>query len=248
MKLPGKIAIVTGSGSGIGRATAKLFAQEGARLVLVDLDEPSVATTADEIKQTGGEALAIKVDVTQPEQVSAMVDEVLGRFGQIDILVNNAGIIRDAMSWRMTDTDWSRVLEVNLTGSFLCCRAAIPSMRSRNYGKIINTSSISALGNPGQVNYSAAKAGIMALTKTLSLELARSGINVNCVAPGSIDTPMVKSMPQHIIDRMVEEKVPLRRMGHPDEVAKLHLFLASDDSSYITGQVIFIDGGVSVGV
>lgn len=248
MKLAGKTAIITGSGSGIGRATAGIFFQEGARVVLADVDELSNARTADEIRKGGGEGLAVKVDITRPEEVHAMVDQALDRFGQIDILINNAGVFRDAVSWKMTDNQWSEVLEVNLTGTFLCCRAVIPAMRARNQGKIVNTSSISALGNPGQANYSAAKAGIMALTKTLALELARSGINVNCVAPGSIDTPMLKGMPKDIVDRMVHERVPLRRMGHPEEVARLHLFLASDDSGYITGQVIFIDGGVSVGV
>lgn len=248
MKLKGKVAIITGGGSGIGEATAKLFAQEGAKVVAADVNGEAAERVAEEIKKEGGEVLAVKVDVSRRQEAENMVAETLSRFGQIDILINNAGLFRDAMSWKMEDEQWNLVIDVNLKGTFLCSRAVIPHMRARNQGKIINTSSISVLGNPGQANYSAAKAGIIALTRTLALELARAGINVNCVAPGSIDTPILKGMPQDIVQRTVEEKVPLRRMGSPEEVAKLHLFLASEDSNYITGQVIFIDGGSSVGV
>lgn len=217
-------------------------------MALADLNELSIARVADEIRTEGGHAIPIRTDVTQPGEVSAMAARALDRFGHLDILINNAGVFRDALSWKMTEEEWDQVLEVNLKGTFLCCRAVIPAQRAQGYGKIVNTSSIGALGNRGQANYSAAKAGIMALTRTLALELASSGINVNCVAPGPIDTPILEGMPQDIIRHMVEERVPLKRMGKPEEVAKLHLFLASDDSSFITGQVIFIDGGVSVGI
>lgn len=247
MKLKDKVAIVTGAASGIGEATARLFAQEGAKVVVADVSEVGIKRVAKEIMDEGGESLAVKVDVSQRQEVENMVAEAIKQFGQIDILINNAGIFRDAMSWKMSDEQWDLVVKVNLTGTFLCSRSVIPHMRAQNQGKIVNTSSISALGNPGQANYSASKAGIIALTKTLALELARGNINVNCVAPGSINTPMTKDMPQDILQKMVEEKVPLRRMGDPRDVAKLHLFLASEDSSYITGQVIFIDGGISVG-
>lgn len=247
MKLKDRVAIVTGAGGGIGEATAKLFAQEGAKVVVADVIEEGIKRVAKEIRDEGGESLAIKADVSQRQQVEDMVAETIKHFGQIDILINNAGIIRDAMSWKMSDEQWDLVVKVNMTGTFLCSRAVIPYMRAQNQGKIVNTSSISALGNAGQANYSASKAGIIALTKTLALELARANVNVNCVAPGSINTPMTKGMPQDVLQRMVEEKVPLRRMGDPRDVAKLHLFLASDDSSYITGQVVFIDGGISVG-
>lgn len=248
MKLDGKAAIVTGAGSGIGRATAMLFAREGASVAVADVNYSSATGVAEEILNGGGQAHAVRVDVTHPQQVSDMLEETLKHFGRADILINNAGVFRDAMSWKMTEQDWDLVLDVNLRGCFLCCRAVIPILRAQGYGKIVNTSSIGALGNPGQANYSAAKAGVMALTRTLALELARSGINVNCVAPGSIDTPILRGMPQEMVQNMVQNKVPLRRMGLPEEVAKLHLFLASDDSAYITGQVIFIDGGVSVGI
>jgi 3-oxoacyl-[acyl-carrier protein] reductase len=248
MKLVDKVAIITGGGSGIGAATARLFAQEGAKVVVADVDEERIHRVAEEVRKGGGEALAHRADVTSREAVEGMVARTLDRFGRVDILINNAGLFRDAMSWKMGDEEWDLVLEVNLKGTFLCCRAVIPTMRAQNYGKIVNTSSIGALGNPGQANYSAAKAGVIALTKTLALELAPARINVNCVAPGSIDTPLLKGMPQDLLQRMVQERVPLRRMGLPEEVAKLHLFLTSDDAAYITGQVIFIDGGVSVGI
>lgn len=248
MKLENRTAIITGAGSGIGRATALLFAQEGARVVVVDVAADAAASVAEEINAREGRAVGIRADVSKADEVQAMVEQSLTHFGRIDILINNAGVIRDNMSWKMSDQDWDKVLDVNLKGTFLCSRAVIPPMRAQGYGKIVNTSSIGALGNAGQANYSAAKAGVMALTKTLSLELARSGVNVNCVAPGSIDTPILKGMPPGMVEKKVLERVPLRRIGLPEDVAKLHLFLASDDSSYITGQVIFIDGGVSVGV
>lgn len=248
MRLKDKVALVTGGGSGIGEATAKLFAQEGARVALVDINAEGVERVAKAIIAEGGQALAIKADVAQRNEVEDAVAKVLNRFGQVDILINNAGIFRDAMSWKMDDRQWDQVISVCLKGTFICSQIVIPHMRLHNYGKIVNTASIAALGNPGQANYSAAKGGIISLTKTLALELARSNINVNCVAPGSIDTPIIKDMPQDILQRVVEDKVPFRRMGTPAEVAKLHLFLASEDSSYITGQIIFIDGGISVGV
>lgn len=248
MKLKERVAIVTGGGSGIGAATCKLFALEGAKVVLADTNLENATKVAGEIQAFGGQALPVRVDVTQSQDISTMVNQTMEHFGRVDVLINNAGVFRDAMSWKMSDQDWDLVQDVNLKGVFLCCRAVIPLMRAQNYGKIVNTSSIGALGNPGQANYSAAKAGVIALTKTLALELARANVNVNCVAPGSIDTPILMDMPQEALERIVHEKVPLRRIGRPEEVAKLHLFLASDDASYITGQVIFIDGGASVGI
>ncbi len=248
MKLDGKVAVITGAAGGIGAATARLFAREGAKLSISDMDEIRLAKIAEEIKGIGAEVIRTKVDVADANSVQAMIDATMHMFGKIDILINNAGIIRDAMSWKMTDDQWDLVVDINLKGTFNCCRAVLPIMRSQNYGKIVNTSSVSSLGNPGQANYSAAKAGISALTKTLALEAARNGININCVAPGFIDTPMTQSMPQEMVQRMIEENVPLRRMGQPEEVARLHLYLVSDDSSFITGQIIFIDGGVSVGI
>lgn len=246
MKLTGKIAIITGAAGGIGAATARLLAQEGARLCISDMDDVHLAKVAEEIQGTGADIIYTKTNVANAESVQAMVDATINKFGRIDILINNAGIIRDTMSWKMTDEQWDLVIDVNLKGTFNCCRAVLPIMRNQNSGKIVNTSSISARGNPGQANYSAAKAGIIALTQTLALEAAKNGININCIAPGFVDTQMTRSMPAGVFQRALE-KVPLRRMGQPEEVAKLHLFLVSDDSSFITGQTIYIDGGISVG-
>lgn len=248
MKLEGKVAIVTGAGSGIGEATAKLFAQEGARVVVLDVNAEGIDRVTKAIGAAGGLALGAKVDVSQSQEVSDMMAKVISEFGRVDILINNAGIFRDAMSWKMTDEQWDQTVDVCLKGSFLCCRAVIPHMRAQSYGKIVNTASIAVLGTPGQANYSAAKAGVVAMTKVLALELGRAGVNVNCVAPGSINTPILQAMPQEILQKGIQEKTPLRRIGQPEEVAKLHLFLVSEDSSYITGQLIFIDGGISVGI
>lgn len=248
MKLKDKAAIITGAAGGIGAATARLFARQGARLSLSDVDEAGLALVAEEIEGSGVEVIHMKVDVADACSVQAMVDATANRFGRIDILINNAGLARDAISWKMTDDQWDLVMDVNLKGTFNCCRAVLPIMRKQGYGKIVNTSSISALGNVGQANYAAAKAGVSALTRTLALEAAGNGINVNSVAPGPIDTPLTQSMPPGMLQKMVEESVPLRRLGQPEEIARLHLYLASDDSSFITGQTIFIDGGASVGI
>lgn len=248
MRLRDKVAIVTGASGGIGQATAVRFANEGAKLVLADVNLQGLEAVARAIREMGGTVAFTKVDVSNPIDVEAMVKLALDQFGRIDILINNAGIIRDKFSWKMTDEQWDLVLDVNLKGTFLCCRAVIPTMRAQNYGKIVNTSSISALGNRGQANYTAAKAGVSALTRTLALELASNNINVNCVAPGAIDTPMVRSMPPEKLATWTEHRIPLGRMGKPSDVASLHVFLASDEADYITGQTIFVDGGISVGL
>jgi len=248
MRLKDKIAIITGAGGGIGKATAERFAREGAKLVIADVNLQALEGVATSIHGMGGTVAFAKVDVTSPAEVEAMTRLALDQFGRIDILINNAGIIRDKFSWNMTDEQWNLVIDVNLKGTFLCCRAVIPSMRAQSYGKIVNTSSISSLGNPGQANYAAAKAGVSALTRTLALEVARYNINVNCVAPGAIDTPMIRSMPPEILNTWLEQKIPLKRLGNPSAVASLHTFLVSDEADYITGQTIFVDGGISVGV
>jgi NAD(P)-dependent dehydrogenase (short-subunit alcohol dehydrogenase family) len=247
MRLENKVAVITGAGGGIGEATAKLFASEGAKIAVVDINIEQAERVAKEIGEAGGEALALKLDVSSREEVEKMVSDVKDKFGRIDVLVNNAGINRDAFAVKMKEENWDSVIDINLKGSFLCSVAVSAIMGEGGGGKIINTSSIGALGNMGQANYAASKAGVIGLTKTLALEFARNKITVNCIAPGATKTPMTAGIPPEIAEKLTK-KIPLRRFAEPDEIAKAHLFLASDDSSYITGQVLFVDGGISVGI
>ena len=255
MKLQDKVAWITGAGSGIGRATAQRFGAEGARLFLTDIETAGLEEAAADLQSAGVAVAVAKGDVSRREDVARMVDQALQVFGQLDVLINNAGINRDALAVKIKDGEvqmlgddrWDPVLDVNLKGTFLCAQAAAVPMIRQKYGRIVNTSSIGALGNVGQANYSASKAGIIGLTKTLALEWARFNIHVNCVAPGATETRMTAGIPDNLRQALVE-KIPLRRLGQPEEIAAAHLFLASDDAGYITGQVLFVDGGISVGV
>ncbi len=247
LRLDGKVAVVTGAANGIGAATARRLASEGARLAVVDLNEEALDQTVRAIAEAGGEAQAFGGDISKAADVARMVQQAKERFGRIDILVNNAGINRDAMAHRLTEENWDAVLDVNLKGSFLCAQAVMPIMREQNDGRIVNTASIAALGNVGQSNYSASKAGLMGLTRTLALEWSRYTIRVNCVAPGGTDTRMTAGIPDNIRETIMQ-RIPLRRFATPDEIAATHAFLVSDDASYITGQTIFVDGGTSVGL
>ena len=247
MRLKDKVALITGGGSGIGAAVARRFAQEGAKIAIGDVDVEGAEKVAAEIKDAGGEALICKADVRKRDEVEAMVDHVLREYGRLDILINNAGVTRDSLCARMSEEDWNFVVDVNLKGTFLCSKAAFRPMRKQRYGKIVNTASVAVRGNVGQVNYSASKAGIIGLTRTLALEFARAGICVNCIAPGFIETPMTEGLPEKVKEEALK-RIPLGRLGKPEEVANLHLFLASPESDYITGQVFFIDGGVSIGI
>lgn len=246
MRLENRVAIVTGGGQGIGRAVCLRFAKEGAAVAVADIAFDAARNMAAEIETAGGKALPIEVNVTDKESVKAMVNACLDKFGKLDILINNAGINRDTFIIRMTEEHWDQVMQVNLKGTFLCSQAVILYMKKNKWGRIVNTASIAALGNIGQANYSASKAGVIAFTKTLALEVAGYNINVNCVAPGATMTPMFES----VQDKMKEfylQKIPLKRFADPDEIAKVHLFLASEEASYITGQTIFVDGGLSIG-
>lgn len=247
MRLENKIAIVTGAGRGIGEGIALRFAEEGARLIINDVNEADANRTVETVQNKGGQAVAVIGSVALRQVAQKMVDEAMREFGTVDILVNNAGIIRDAMLHKMTDEQWDQVIEVNLKSVFLCTQCAARVMREKGYGKIINISSSSSRGNPGQLNYSAAKAGIIGMTKTTAKELGPRGINVNVIAPSFIRTDMIKSMPPEAVERMEKNlavRVPMNRWGLPEDVANLALFLASDESSFITGQLIHCDGGL----
>jgi 3-oxoacyl-[acyl-carrier protein] reductase len=240
-RLDGRVALVTGAARGIGEATARLFAAEGSKVACADVNFDGVHTLASEL---GG--MALGGSVSDPEVAGEWVKAIVERFGALDILINNAGITRDAMSHKMTMEQWDEVLDVNLKGSFVCAQAAMAVMRERGSGAIVNTASVGAFGNIGQANYSASKAGIMGLTATLALEGARFGIRVNAVAPGFVETPMTAAIPEPIREQQIA-RIPLKRTAKPEDIARLHLFLASDDSAYITGQTIVIDGGLTLG-
>jgi 3-oxoacyl-[acyl-carrier protein] reductase len=241
--LEGKSAVVTGAAQGIGRAIAETFIAEGASVVLADINIDAVKSTVEELKSLGARALAVQCDVTSEDSVQSMTEECLSAFGSLDIIVNNAGYTRDATMRNMSLEDFRAVLDVHVQGAWLGTRAAAPIMRERGSGSIINMSSISGkVGNIGQTNYSAAKAGLIGLTKSSAKELARNGIRVNAIQPGLIRTPMTESMRQDIWDQKLAE-IPMGRAGEVSEVASVALFLASQLSSYLTGAVLEVTGG-----
>lgn len=242
MKLTGQVALVTGGGAGIGEATARLLAENGAQVMVGDWNEPSAQATAQRIVAAGGKAAALKMDTSKREDAERAVAETVSKFGRIDILINNAGITRDASALKMEPHQWDQVLAVNLSGVFYCAQAAAKRMREQNYGRIVSASSISAFGNFGQANYSATKAGLVGMTRTLAIEWARYGITVNAIAPGFIQTQMTAAIPEEI-KKDAAKKIPVGRLGEPKDIAQVYLFLASPESSFVTGQLVVVDGG-----
>ena len=244
-ELSGKFALVTGASKGIGRASALRLAEMGVSVAVNYYSSPeSAEETVELLRKTGVDTFAIKADVGKLDEVSGMVDAVINRFGQIDILVNNAGIIDDDLLVRMSTESWERVIDTNLNGTFYCSKAVIRNMIRSRWGRIINIGSVVGLrGNIGQTNYTATKAGMIGFTKSLALETANKGITVNCVAPGYIDTEMVQAVPQEILDKIIKNKIPLGRLGKPEEIAEAVLYLVKDESGFITGTTLNVNGG-----
>ena len=245
-KLTGKIAVVTGAGKGIGRAIAERFLEDDAQgIAILEYDLALAENTAREMDPTGQRVIAVKCNVASQEDVNNAFATVNEKFGRVDILVNNAGITRDAMFHKMTVEQANAVLDVNFYGTFYCCQAVIGGMREREYGKIINISSTSAFGNIGQTNYAASKAAIDGFTRTLALESARKNITVNSIAPGMIETDILKTIPADIMQQKIKS-VPANRLGQPSEIASVASFLACDDSSWVTGNCILACGGLKM--
>jgi len=245
--LKDRVALVTGASQGIGRATALALAQAGARVAVAARNAGKLAEVAAEIAAAGGEAIAVPMDVADAEQVKAGFRQTIAKFGKLDILVNNAAITRDGLAVRMKAEDWDAVLRTNLTGAHFCTQQAMSVMMRARYGRIINVTSVVAeTGNPGQVNYVAAKAGLIGLTRALAVEIASRNITVNAVAPGFIVSPMTDPLPQEVKNGLVA-RVPLGRMGTDAEVAAAIVFLASDEAGYITGAVLDVNGGLRMG-
>jgi len=248
-RLEGRVALVTGAGRGIGAATARRLAADGAAVAVADLDEVQAKDTAEALRTSGGRAIGIGADVASRDQVEAAVECTVAELGRLDILVNNAGVIRDNLLFKMSEADWDTVMNVHLKGAFLCAQAAQKHMVAQRYGKIVNLSSTSALGNRGQANYSAAKAGLQGFTKTLAIELGPFNINVNAIAPGFIATDMTAETARRVgtdfasFQAAIAAQVPLRRIGQPEDIANAVAFLAGDEASYVTGQVLYVSGG-----
>ena len=245
-RLAGKVSIITGGAQGIGLATALKFSREGATVVVCDIRQAAVDAAVAQCQEAGAKALGRVVDVTQREMVDAMVQQVLNQFGRIDVLVNNAGITQDARLQKMTIEQFDRVIDVNLRGVFHCSQAVADAMVKQGGGVILNASSVVGIyGNFGQTNYAATKFGVIGFTKTWSRELGPKGVRVNAVAPGFVATPILSTIPDKVLQEMID-RVPLKRLGQPEDIANVYAFLASDDAAYINGAVLEVSGGMTV--
>jgi len=246
MRLTGKVSIITGAGQGIGRATALKFAKEGAKVAVCDINLEAVQQTVELVQSAGGEAVGFRVDVTDKDSITAMVDGVMAKWGRVDTLVNNAGIVQDAQFKKMSEDQFDRVIDVNLKGVYNCTKAVVDIMLAQNSGCILNASSIVGIyGNFGQTNYAATKFGVIGMVKTWARELGRKGIRANAICPGFVETPILATMPEKVV-RMMEDRVPMGRLAKPEEIANTYAWLASDEASYINGAVIEVSGGVTI--
>jgi 3-oxoacyl-[acyl-carrier protein] reductase len=248
-KLDGRVAFVTGAGRGIGAATGLRLAEDGAQVILADIDLEGCNQVSAQIEQAGSHAIAVACNVADRDAVEAAMAQGIDRFGRLDILVNNAGVLRDNLLFKMSDDDWDTVMNVHLKGAFLCSRAAQTYMVQQKYGRIISLSSTSALGNRGQANYSTAKAGLQGFTRTLAIELGPFGITTNAIAPGFIDTEMTRATarrqgldPDQVIEA-ASKRIPVGRVGQPRDIANMICFLASEEAGYVNGQIIYVAGG-----
>lgn len=242
-----RVAIITGSGRGIGAAIARKLAQAGANVVINDINHENAESMAKEIQSMGRRSMVSTHDISDQKSANELIKEVKMNFGRVDILVNNAGITRDALLHKLSEEKWDEVIRVNLKGPFNMGQACAREMMEQNYGKIVNLSSVASMGNIGQTNYSASKAGVLGMTYTWALELAKYKINVNAVAPGFVESVLTQQIPPEIQQKFIE-KIPLKRMGSPEDIASLVAFLVSDSSSYLTGQCISMDGGLTAGL
>lgn len=245
MGVQNRVALVTGSGSGLGETTVMMMAQNGAKVVVNDVDKAKVDKVVENITAAGGEAMGIVADISKKDQVQDLVQQIVKRFGTIDILVNNAGIARDKGLLKITEEDWDIVLNVNLKGAFLLSQAVVPYMKEQKFGRIVNIASRAYLGWPTQAVYSSSKGGLVSLSRTLALELAKSQITVNCIAPGLIQTPLYDALPDNVKENLIKSQ-PTKSVGKPEDIGYGVLFFADDEADYVTGQTIFICGGKSV--
>lgn len=246
MNVKDRVVIVTGSGSGIGKGIAQRLAEDKAKVVINDIDRSKAEKVANDFREQGYEATGIYADITDTDQVDEMINKVMTQYGRIDVLVNNTGVVRDNLILKMPEEDFDFVLNVNLKGAWICSKAVLGQMKNQEYGRIVNIASRAWLGQVGQSNYSASKGGLVSLTRALAIEFAKYNITVNCIAPGLIDTPLIRNLREDVQERLLKAQ-PTPIVGQPHDIANTVLFFASEEARYITGQVLHVDGGKSLG-